>query len=80
MFSNLSSLIDPANPKQTRSSRTRSIGFFSLQSYNHSIIMDGAQLSQLSSTQKDELMRTVQAQVALANMQELISVRDKHLA
>jgi hypothetical protein len=28
----------------------------------------------MSPQQKDELMRTVQAQVALANMQELLSV------
>ena len=29
----------------------------------------------MSSQEKEELMRTVQAQVALANMQELLSVR-----
>ena len=29
----------------------------------------------MSPQEKDELMRTVQAQVALANMQELLSVR-----
>ena len=33
--------------------------------------------SSMSPTQKDELMRTVQAQVALANMQEMLSVRSR---
>ena len=32
------------------------------------------QLKNLSPQQKDELMRTVQAQVALQNMQELLTV------
>ncbi|TRY77302.1 hypothetical protein TCAL_04068 [Tigriopus californicus] len=40
--------------------------------------MDAETLGKMSSSQKDELMRTVQAQVALANMQELLSkVTDK---
>ena len=34
----------------------------------------GAATQSLSPQQKDELMRTVQAQVALANMQELLTV------
>ena len=33
-----------------------------------------ADLSKLSPQQKDELMKTVQTQVALANMQELLTV------
>merc|ERR1712038_738644 len=41
-------------------------------------IMDPEQLKNLSPQQKDELMRNVQAQVALANMQELLTkVTDK---
>ena len=36
--------------------------------------MDQEQLKNLSPQQKDELMRNVQAQVALANMQELLTV------
>ena len=36
--------------------------------------MDPEQLKNLSPQQKDELMRNVQAQVALANMQELLTV------
>ena len=36
--------------------------------------MDESQLKNLSPQQKDELMRNVQAQVALANMQELLTV------
>jgi len=40
--------------------------------------MDANQLANLSSQQKEEIMQTVQAQVALANMQELLSkVTDK---
>ena len=39
--------------------------------------MDSNQISQLSPSQKDELMKTVQAQVALANMQEILSVSQK---
>jgi len=40
--------------------------------------MDQEQLKNLSPQQKDELMRNVQAQVALANMQELLTkVTDK---
>ena len=39
--------------------------------------MDGNSLQSMSPSQKDELMRTVQAQVALANMQEMLSVRTK---
>ena len=35
--------------------------------------MDESQLKNLSPQQKDELMRNVQAQVALANMQELLT-------
>ena len=38
--------------------------------------MDGNSLQSMSPSQKDELMRTVQAQVALANMQEMLSVSD----
>ena len=34
--------------------------------------MEANQLANLSSAQKDEIMQTVQAQVALANMQELV--------
>ena len=34
----------------------------------------GNQLAQLSPQQKEELMKTVQTQVALANMQELLTV------
>merc|ERR1712170_190342 len=42
------------------------------------INMDENAVANLSPQQKDELMRTVQAQVALANMQELLSkVTDK---
>ena len=37
--------------------------------------MDAGQINSMSPQQKDELMRTVQAQVALANMQELLSVK-----
>jgi hypothetical protein len=37
--------------------------------------MDPSQMQSMSPAQKDELMRTVQMQVALANMQELLSVR-----
>ena len=37
-------------------------------------IMDENQLKNLSPQQKDELMRNVQTQVALANMQELLTV------
>ena len=33
----------------------------------------------MSSQEKEELMRTVQAQVALANMQELLSVRSSDM-
>ena len=40
-------------------------------------IMDQEQLKNLSPQQKDELMRNVQAQVALANMQELLTVSSK---
>ena len=40
--------------------------------------MDGNSLQSMSPSQKDELMRTVQAQVALANMQEMLSVRRTH--
>merc|ERR1711953_388731 len=41
-------------------------------------IMDQEQLKNLTPQQKDELMRNVQAQVALANMQELLTkVTDK---
>ena len=40
-------------------------------------IMDQEQLKNLSPQQKDELMRNVQAQVALANMQELLTVSKK---
>ena len=40
--------------------------------------MDGNSLQSMSPSQKDELMRTVQAQVALANMQEMLSVRKAH--
>ena len=36
--------------------------------------MDENQLKNLSPQQKDELMRNVQTQVALANMQELLTV------
>ena len=36
--------------------------------------MDAEALKNLSPQQKDELMRNVQAQVALANMQELLTV------
>ena len=39
--------------------------------------MDENQLKNLSPQQKDELMRNVQTQVALANMQELLTV-SKH--
>ena len=39
--------------------------------------MDQQQIQNLSPQQKDELMRTVQAQVALQNMQELLTVRPK---
>ena len=39
--------------------------------------MDQEQLKNLSPQQKDELMRNVQAQVALANMQELLTVSKK---
>ena len=38
--------------------------------------MDGNSLQSMSQSQKDELMRTVQAQVALANMQEMLSVSE----
>ena len=41
--------------------------------------MDGNSLQSMSPSQKDELMRTVQAQVALANMQEMLSVRSRML-
>ncbi len=37
--------------------------------------MDANQLNSLSPAQKDELMRTVQQQVAMANMQEMLEVR-----
>ena len=36
--------------------------------------MNGNSMQSMSPSQKDELMRTVQAQVALANMQEMLSV------
>jgi hypothetical protein len=36
--------------------------------------MDASQLANMSTAQKEELMRTVQQQVALANMQELLTV------
>lgn len=40
--------------------------------------MDASSLENLSPQQKDEIMRTVQAQVELANLQELLSkVTDK---
>ena len=40
--------------------------------------MDPAQLANLSPSQKEEIMQTVQQQVALANMQELLQkVTDK---
>ena len=35
-------------------------------------------LGGMSGAQKDEIMRTVQTQVALANMQELLSVRIRY--
>ena len=38
--------------------------------------MDANSLQSMSPSQKDELMRTVQAQVALANMQEILSVSE----
>ena len=38
--------------------------------------MDANSLQSMSAAQKDELMRTVQAQVALANMQEILSVSE----
>ena len=46
---------------------------------NHlKITMDPAQLANLSPSQKEEIMQTVQQQVALANMQELLQkVTDK---
>ena len=34
-------------------------------------------MQSMSPSQKDELMRTVQAQVALANMQEMLSVSEE---
>jgi hypothetical protein len=37
--------------------------------------MDPEALKNLSSAQKEELMRNVQQQVALANMQELLTVK-----
>ena len=39
------------------------------------IKMDPEALKNLSSAQKEELMRNVQQQVALANMQELLTVK-----
>ena len=47
--------------------------YFVRESENQTI-MDESQLKNLSPQQKDELMRNVQAQVALANMQELLTV------
>ena len=47
--------------------------YFIRESENQTI-MDESQLKNLSPQQKDELMRNVQAQVALANMQELLTV------
>ena len=41
--------------------------------------MDGNSLQSMSPSQKDELMRTVQAQVVLANMQEMLSVSEHDL-
>ena len=41
--------------------------------------MDANSLQSMSPSQKDELMRTVQAQVALANMQEMLSVSELDL-
>ena len=43
--------------------------------------MDAAgadQLAKLTPQQKDELMKTVQTQVALANMQELLTVSNRY--
>ena len=40
--------------------------------------MDAQQLQNLTPAQKDELMKNVQAQVALANMQELLTVSFIH--
>ena len=37
-------------------------------------LAEGAGLEKLSPQQKEELMKTVQTQVALANMQELLTV------
>ena len=37
-------------------------------------LAEGAGLDKLSPQQKEELMKTVQTQVALANMQELLTV------
>jgi len=37
--------------------------------------MDSNAMNNLTSAQKDELMRSVQAQVAIANMQEMLTVR-----
>ena len=40
--------------------------------------MDQQQIQNLSPQQKDELMKTVQTQVALANMQELLTVSNRY--
>ena len=42
-------------------------------------LAEGAGLEKLSPQQKEELMKTVQTQVALANMQELLTVIIKNL-
>ena len=41
--------------------------------------MDAETLKSLTPQQKEEMMRNVQAQVALANMQELMTVRKQVL-